>query len=219
MRLFGGCYEETRVPRQVEKLIMDYVRSITYLVLINGKHGDIIYPSRGLRQGDHLSPYLFILSAEGLSSMIYTAKEIGEIRRVSMKRGGILINHLMFADNCILLCRARVKEWLKFQDILHKHEKGSGQVLNKQKSSFLLSSNTRESDKRSITEATSGGVCGSYEKYLGLLAVWEGHSLKLSGVLRIGFGRRLEVEKPYFFPKLGGKCSSSQFCKLSQLIL
>lgn len=99
--------------------------------------------------------------------MIFVIEERGEIRRELVKRCGIRINHLMFANDCNLFCRARVTEWLKLQDILHKYEKGSSQVQNKQKSSFFFSFNTKDNKKRSITKVAGGGVCGNYENYLG----------------------------------------------------
>lgn len=88
-----------------------------------------------------------------------------------MAQGGTRINHLMFNDNCILFCSANVTEGIKLYDILNKYEKGFGQYLNKHKSSFFFSSNTRERDMSLIIQAASQAIYGSYEKCLGLPAM------------------------------------------------
>jgi hypothetical protein len=51
-------------------LVMMCVRTIKYSVIINGQAYCEIFPNRGLRQADLLSPYVFILCAEGLSSAL-----------------------------------------------------------------------------------------------------------------------------------------------------
>ena len=61
-------------------LIMACVRSVSYSVVINGKQYGHIVPSRGLRQGDPLSPYLFLLCAEGLVSLLKCAYKRGSIQ-------------------------------------------------------------------------------------------------------------------------------------------
>lgn len=63
-----------------------------------------MYPSRGLRQGDPLSPYLFIMCAEGLSYLLNNSYYKGETR------GESRINHLLFVDDCVLFGRDCVKE-------------------------------------------------------------------------------------------------------------
>ncbi|GKV06524.1 hypothetical protein SLEP1_g18408 [Rubroshorea leprosula] len=56
------------------QLIMACVTSVQYEVLLNGSEAGRVSPTRGIRQGDPLSPYLFILCAEGLTAMIHDAE-------------------------------------------------------------------------------------------------------------------------------------------------
>ena len=77
-------------------LIIECISTVSYSILINGEpHGNIL-PSRGLGQGDPLSPYLFLLCAEGLHSLIKKTKSSGDIQGVSLCRGGPKITHLFF---------------------------------------------------------------------------------------------------------------------------
>ncbi|KAF5470682.1 hypothetical protein F2P56_011179 [Juglans regia] len=62
------------------RLVMECVRSVTYSVLTNGVPGETISPLRGLRQGDPLSSYLFLICAEGLSSLLQKAESSGAIK-------------------------------------------------------------------------------------------------------------------------------------------
>lgn len=91
-------------------LLMSCVRTVTYLILLNGQPQGHIVPSRALRQGDPLSPYLFILCTEALSSLIRKAEDEGRISGVPISRGGIRINHLFFADDSLLFCKANLRE-------------------------------------------------------------------------------------------------------------
>ena len=58
------------LPNQWVHLAMETVCTASYSILINGKPTSFITPSRGIKQRDPLSPYLFLLCAEGLSSLI-----------------------------------------------------------------------------------------------------------------------------------------------------
>ena len=75
-------------------LIMECVTSVTYSLLVNGEPCGNIKPSRGIRQGDPLSPYLFLLCSEGLHRMIHKAASNGDIQGVSIYRNGSKLTHL-----------------------------------------------------------------------------------------------------------------------------
>lgn len=60
-------------------LVMNYVITISYSFIINGKVCGSVVPSCGLRQGDSLSPFLFIMVANAFSQMIHWRVDAGEL--------------------------------------------------------------------------------------------------------------------------------------------
>ena len=75
-------------------LIMQYVSTVTYSILLNGEPKGFIRPSRGLRQSDPLSPFPFLFCAEGLNALLNKAVDNGEISCLSLCRQGPKITHL-----------------------------------------------------------------------------------------------------------------------------
>ena len=87
-------------------LIMKCVTTVSYSVKINGKPKWHIVPSRGIRQGDPLSPYLFLLYVEGFSALIKKEVENRRLGRVVVCHRGPKISHLFFVDDSLIFCRA-----------------------------------------------------------------------------------------------------------------
>ena len=108
------------------ELMMMCVSTVSYLVLINGELKGKIIPSRGLRQGDSISPYLFLLCAEGLSAMLKKEVRDGTIKGVAVSRGAPSISHLLFVDDSIIFCRASVLECDRVMKVLEDYERVSG---------------------------------------------------------------------------------------------
>ena len=82
--------------------VMSCVSSVKYAVRINGQPYDLNQPTRGLRQGDPLSPYLFLLCAEGLSALLHQSAHRKAIKGVAASANGPRITHLFFADDSLV---------------------------------------------------------------------------------------------------------------------
>ncbi|KAF5465338.1 hypothetical protein F2P56_015356 [Juglans regia] len=150
------------------ELVMRCVESVSYSILVNGIPQSVFSPSRGIRRGDPLSPYLFIMCAEALGSMISKGVEEGVISGVPFARGRIRISHLFFADDSLLFCKANAMEWGKLHNILKIYEDASGQRLNLEKTSIQFSRNTAKATQDFILSIAGVRSSMAYEKYLGL---------------------------------------------------
>jgi hypothetical protein len=137
-------------------------------VVVNGQPVGNIVPSRGIRQGDPISLYLFLLCTKALSSLISQAVETGVITGVPTSPRGPRISHLLFADDSMLFCKANSVEWRRIMRILEVYENGSGQKLNLQKTSILFSRNTCEAKRQGILSLSGFFEVQRIDKYLGL---------------------------------------------------
>lgn len=81
---------------------MRCVSTVSYEVCFNGMSVGPITPKRGLRQGDPLSPYLFLFCVEGLSNSLDEAEEDGRIHWCRISQSAPNITHLLFADDSFL---------------------------------------------------------------------------------------------------------------------
>ena len=79
--------------------MMICVKTVSYSIIVNGEPKGLIHPTRGIRQGDPLSPFLFLLCTEGLNSNISKVENDGTIRGFSLGRRSPRLTHLLFADD------------------------------------------------------------------------------------------------------------------------
>ena len=98
-------------------------------------------PTRGLRQGDPLSPFLFLFVADALSALISKSVADGDLRGVSICRGAPVISHLLFADDTMLLFEASGQQASIVKGLLNTYTSATGQLINPEKCSILFSDN------------------------------------------------------------------------------
>ena len=138
-------------PRWIT-MVMNCVTFVTYSIRINGALQGHITPFRGLCQGDPLSPYLFLLCAEGHSVLIHRAFEVGTLRGLQVCKRSPHVTHLFFADDSLHFCNATIANCEEVQRLLLVYEKATGQQVNRQKSSLFFSPNTSEEIKHDIKQ-------------------------------------------------------------------
>jgi acyl-CoA thioesterase FadM len=115
---------------------------------VNGRLSPVFTPTEGIRQGDPMSLYLFLLCAdEGLSSMLkfpgpqFLSKEI----RVGIHAPWV--SHLLFADDCLVFTQASEHGGQRITNILRIYQEGSGQMVNNAKSAIFFSANCNDDKK------------------------------------------------------------------------
>ncbi|GMI79095.1 hypothetical protein HRI_001578800 [Hibiscus trionum] len=146
-------------------IIINCISSVSYSVVLNGSVGNRFSPSRGLRQGDPLSPFLFLVCSEGLSSLLRQAScGVG----VRIARGAPNISHLFFADDSLIFGEASSRGASTIREILGIYERCSGQVVNLEKSGVFFSGNTTDREKDEVKRILGINQGFSSEKFLGL---------------------------------------------------
>jgi hypothetical protein len=137
-------------------------------VRFNSEETNLFVPSRGLRQGDPLSPYLFLLCAEGLSSLLLFEEEVGGIDGIRVCRNAPSVSHLLFADDSLILMREDMTNATSLQQVLDSYCANSGQMVSVAKSSIFFSPNTNVLLRSEICEVLHINTEAMSNKYLGL---------------------------------------------------
>jgi hypothetical protein len=140
-------------------------------VKLNGGLSDSFLPSRGLRQGDPLSPYLFLFCVEGFSALLKEAQLENLLRGVQFGAGGPHVTHLLFADDSVVFLEATEGSMNTLKRILCDYEASSGQKVNLQKSSIFFGKGCREEVKNGLKQQIGIAAEALCERYLGLPTV------------------------------------------------
>jgi hypothetical protein len=154
-------------PPRLICTIMRCVTTISFAILINGNPFKTFHPKRGLRQGDPLSPYLFIICADVLYAMLSKAQSNNLIHGVKVAPSAPEITHLFFADDSILFCRETEEEARQIKQIISTYQQASGQLVNYNKSEILFSKRVSTQVKTAINSILPMRVVDNFSKYLG----------------------------------------------------
>lgn len=155
-------------PDSWVSLVMKCVSSVSFSVRVNGMYSESFRPTRGIRRGDPISPYLFLLCSEGLTCMLKNTSPLYISRGVRVSRSAPWISHLLFADDCMIFTQASKKGADRVAAILDQYNKGSGQLVNKNKSAVFFSPTCQQEMKDVVLSSLQIPNEALGEKYLGL---------------------------------------------------
>lgn len=149
-------------------LIMKCVCSAKYHICHAGRRFGSIVPTRGIRQGDPLSSYLFLICMEGLSILIQEYETRNNLAGIQVARGAPRLTHMFFADDTYIYCKVQMDQTDHVLDLLKIFECASGQKINSDKSYVLFTRNTYSGVKSVICNMLQFKEADSNTKYLGL---------------------------------------------------
>ncbi|XP_013713793.1 uncharacterized protein LOC106417552 [Brassica napus] len=159
--------------------VMFCVSSVTFSTLINNQAFGCIQPERGLKQGDPMSTFLFILCTEGLIHMLNTTARNDKIQGIRFDEEGPMIHHMLFADDSLLICRANQNQAAELMRILKVYEKAAGQQVSTAKSAITFGSKVQEDVRNVIKRITGIHKEGGSGSYLGLPECFSGSKTEM----------------------------------------
>lgn len=159
---------EIGLPNIISQLIMSSVTSGWTNVNWNGNRNDFFQPQKGIRHGDPVSPYLFVLCMDKLSHLI--CEKVADGRWIGLKAGrnGPAISHLMFADDLLLFGQATVNQMRCVLQVIETFCILSGQQVNLNKTSILFSKNVTNVVKQELVSMSGFKEVNTLGKYLGV---------------------------------------------------
>ena len=158
----------------------------SYSLLINGAPTKPLWPTRGIRQGNPLSPFLFILMMEGLSQSIKSATATREITSIKPFENCLTSTHQQFVDDTLLHGTPIVNESKSYKIILEEFGEASGVEINHSKS-MIYFFNTNPAIQRNLANILGFERKTLPTTYLGIpltdrackMETWEGVINKL----------------------------------------
>ncbi|CAH9144348.1 unnamed protein product [Cuscuta epithymum] len=148
-------------------LVMNNLKSTFLSVLVNGSPQGFFKPLRGVKQGDPLSPFLFIIAAEGFSRALNWHMEQGHIKPYWMGNQGFPVSHLGFADDILVFLNGEIRSIIRFKKFIGLYQAASGQAVNLDKSSIVCGKYA-ERRSRILKDALGMNLSSLPMKYLGV---------------------------------------------------
>lgn len=169
-----------------------FVTTVSYEFCFNGASIGPIIPSQGIRQGDPLSPYLFLFCVEGLSGALSKAVSEEIIHGIKVTSSAPTISHLLFADDSFLFFKANIMETEAIKSILDNYADVSGQCINYQKSGIFFSSNVKANTRTEISALL--GVHNDLQSsmYLGLPSLVGRSKKQVFGFIKERLWKRIQ---------------------------
>lgn len=155
-------------PRLI-RIIQACMASSRVTVLVNGSGQGFIKPTRGLRQGCPLSPYIFIWAMEFLSKQLQLHLERGAIKGIKLATTAPQLTRVFYADDLMIMGKATLQEAQQMLSILNEFALASGLQVNPQKSTMWFSRCCSDNCRQQLFLAFGAREAEINEKYLGIV--------------------------------------------------
>ncbi|XP_071909825.1 uncharacterized protein [Coffea arabica] len=119
-------------------MVWRLISNVWFSVMINGTAHGFFKSCRGLRQGDPLSPALFVIGAEVLSRGLNNLAAQSSFLGFTVPQGCPGVTHLAFADDVLILANGSATTLRRVMRVLQAYQRSSGQMLNAHKSGYLV---------------------------------------------------------------------------------
>ena len=162
-----GMLRRYNFPDNIIDIIMSCISSVSTSILFNGGSLDPFKPSRGIRQGDPLSPYIFILCMEFLNQLIIEKCEAKVWCPIKASRSGPAFSHLFFADDLVFFAKANAENCNAIREVLDTFCGYSGQTVSESKSRVYFSPNIDPDDREALSDILGFRQTECLGKYLG----------------------------------------------------
>ncbi|XP_016178547.1 uncharacterized protein LOC107621000 [Arachis ipaensis] len=163
------CLMEFGIPNLLVQIIMECILSVAYNVIWNGEKTEEFRPSRKIRQGDPILPYLFVIAMDKLSHLIEESAETLTWKEFKVGKEGSIITHLLFADDLLIFAEANTSQIDNVGRVMEKFCQASGLKVNRAKTSIVFSNNIKEHLRRAIKDKCNYQEQPSLGKYLGAM--------------------------------------------------
>ncbi|KAL4277807.1 hypothetical protein GQ457_03G030430 [Hibiscus cannabinus] len=169
--------------------VMKCVTSTSFSLVLNGERHEEFRLSRGLRQGDLLSHFLFLFISNIFSWIIEKHVDSSQLDGFKIKNRCPLLSHLMFADDCLMFSTADQRNCETILKVLEEFQKMTGQTINIPKSSVFFSPNLSDNLKSCLLSILGFDLMEEGSLYLGLPTIW-GRSKKKGSKIHNGTSSR-----------------------------
>ena len=163
-------------PDNLNDIIMSCISSVSTSLLFNGGSLESFKPSRGIRQGDSLSPYIFILCMEFLGQLIQEKCEAKVWCPVKASKSGLSFSHFFFVDDLVLFPKANAVNCNAIREVIDTFCKCSGQTVSDSKSRVYFSPNIDQDDKEALSDILGFHQTEYLGKYLGFPIKHQGNN-------------------------------------------
>jgi hypothetical protein len=174
-------------PRKMVQTIMKCVSTVSFSILVNGQPSHPFKPHRGIRQGDPLSPYLFIICADVFSRMLTKKQDQSYITGIKLAQDAPKVSHLFFADDSLIFCKANKAEAEHLLDFFDEYQRISGQKINMDKSEMTFSPHIQQHIKEEFHSTLPFSITSSISKYLGMpTQIRQSRLVSISSWIKLG---------------------------------